>query len=91
MGAERAVTLQGASWALPNIGLLVLSSLRLNAGSVRDPELGSNRCGRALAASEAGRTARADAEPNFVALARWCFRLVACATDAFEARPLKAR
>jgi len=80
---ECAVTLQSAARALLGIEVLVRCASLLNAGWVPEPELGSNRCGRALAASEAGRTARADADPNFVALVRWGFRLVAWFGYAF--------
>jgi hypothetical protein len=73
------------------IEVLVRCTSLLNAGWVPEPELGSNRCGRALAASEAGRTARADADPNFVALVRWDVRLVAWIGYAFSVWPLKAR
>jgi hypothetical protein len=83
--------LQGVSPALPSIGLLALSCLLLNAGSVREHELGSNRCGLALAASEAGRTARADAARNFSELARPCIGLAAWQVDAFECQTLQAR
>jgi hypothetical protein len=67
--------LRRATRALPNIGLLVRFCSPVNAGSVREPEPGSNRSGCALAAN--GRTARADADPDFVALIRWRFGLVA--------------
>jgi hypothetical protein len=50
-----------------------------------------NHGGRALAASEAGRTARADAAKDLDDLARPCIGLAAWDVQAFESRLLKAR
>ena len=77
---EQAVTWTGSPGALRNIGFFgpprklcadkqAFSSL-LNAGSAQRRKAVPNHSGLALAASEAGRTARADADSNFVEVAR---------------------
>jgi len=96
---EQAVTAPSASCALPNIEFCFLArrlcagkqafSSMPNAGSAHKPELATNHCGRALAAK--GRTARTDADTNFVALARPFVARPTWPVHAFGCRPLKAR
>ena len=88
---DRTVRLQDAARTSLSIGVLVLSCSLLDAGSVHVHKFGSNRCGLALAASEAVRTARADAARDFDELARPCFRLTAWPVRAFDCRTLQVR
>ena len=64
---------------MESIALLIGASL--NAGTVLRVEPVPNRCGRALAAE--GRTARADADSNFVALAPTLVGLLRWHANAF--------
>ena len=99
---EQAVTWLNESGALMGIGFLVLPrklcarqqmffSVIPSEGSAHRSEPASNRCGRALAASEAGRTARADATKYFDELARPNVGSTAWDVQAFEYRTLQAR
>ena len=98
--SEQAVTRLSETRALMRIGFFVLPSKlclgkrafssMANEGSAHRAEPASNHCGLALAASEAGRTARADADTNFVELAQ-CVGFTGRHVHAFKCRPLKVR
>jgi len=93
------VTTPSKAWTSIDIGFLTLPrklcsgkqafSITLNAGTALRVEPVPNHCGRALAASEAGRTARADAAKDFGDLARPCVGFAAWDVQASESRLLK--